>query len=158
MVMMFGIYTLVDGLVALGTGLSRTKDSPRWWVFFVEGLISISAAVVALIWPELTAFIMVLLIAGWAVFTGILEISAAIRLRHEINNEWLLALGGMVSIVLGVLLFIQSVASGIAIIWTVAAYAMIFGVLLIACAWLPSQESKCVGQPPGTSLGIRSEH
>jgi uncharacterized membrane protein HdeD (DUF308 family) len=88
--------------------------------------------VVALTWPEVTAFIMVLLIAGWVVFTGILEIVAAIRLRHEINNERLLALGGMVCIVLGVLLFIQPVAGGIAIIWTVAAYAVIFGVLLIA--------------------------
>ena len=49
LVLMFGIYTLVDGLVAIGTGLSRTKDSPRWWAFLVEGLISIAAAVVALI-------------------------------------------------------------------------------------------------------------
>jgi uncharacterized membrane protein HdeD (DUF308 family) len=132
LVLMFGIYTLVDGVVAIGTGLSRTKDSPRWWAFLVEGLISIGAAAVALIWPELTAFFMVLLIAGWAVLTGILEIVAAIRLRHEINNEWLLALGGIVSVGLGVLLFLQPVAGGIAIIWTVAAYAVIFGVLLIA--------------------------
>ena len=132
LVLMFGIYTLVDGLATVGTGLSRTKDSPRWWAFLVEGLISIAAAVVVLIWPELTAFIMVLLIAGWAVLTGILEIIAAIRLRHEINNEWLLALGGSVSIALGFLLFLRPVAGGLAIIWTVAAYAVIFGVLLIA--------------------------
>ena len=98
LVLMFGIYTLIDGLVAIGTGLSRAKDSPRSWAFFVEGLISIAAAVVALIWPQLTGLIMVLVIATWAVLTGILEIVAAIRLRHEINNEWLLALGGIISI------------------------------------------------------------
>ena len=129
---MIGIYRLVDGLVAIGTGLSRTKDSPRWWAVLVEGPISIAAAVVALIWPQLTGLIMVLVIATWAVLTGILEIVAAIRLRHEINNEWLLALGGIVSIALGFLLFLRPVAGGIAIIWTVAAYAVIFGVLLIA--------------------------
>jgi uncharacterized membrane protein HdeD (DUF308 family) len=151
MVMMLSIYTLVDGLVALGTSLSRTKDSPRWWAFFVEGLISIGSAVVALIWLELTAFIMVLFIAGWAVFTGILEIVIAICLRHEINNEWLLALGGMVSSVLGVLLFIQPVAGGIAIFWTVAAYAMIFGVLLIALgSRLKNQNA------PGSRQALRS--
>jgi len=122
LVLMIGIYRLVDGLVAIGTGLSRTKDSPRWWAFLVEGPISIAAAVVALIWPQLTGLIMVLVIATWAVLTGILEIVAAIRLRHEINNEWLLALGGPVSIVLGVLLFLKPVAGGIAIIWTIAAY------------------------------------
>jgi len=132
LIMMFGIYTLVDGLVAVGTGLSRAKDSPRWWAFLVEGLVSIVAAVVALIWPQLTALIMVLVIAVWAVLTGILEIIAAVRLRHEINNEWLLALGGILSIALGVFLFLRPIAAGIAIIWTVASYAVIFGVLLIA--------------------------
>jgi uncharacterized membrane protein HdeD (DUF308 family) len=132
LIMMFGIYALMDGLVAVGTGLSRAKDSPRWWAFLIEGLISIAAAVVALIWPQLTGLIMVLVIAGWAVLTGILEIIAAIRLRHEISNEWLLALGGLVSIALGVLLFLRPVVGGIAIIWTIAAYAVIFGVLLIA--------------------------
>ena len=126
-------------------------DSPRWCAFFVEGLISIGAAVVALIWLELTAFIMVLLIAGWAVFTGILEFVAAIRLRHEINNEWLLALGGMVCIVLGVLLFIQPVAGGIAIIWTVAAYAMSFGVLLIALGFRLKNQNA-----PGSRQALRS--
>lgn len=132
LIMMFGVYTLADGLVALGTGLSRTNGSPRWWTVLLEGVLSLAAAVVALLWPEIIALIMVFVIAGWAVLTGILEIVAAIRLRAEIKNEWLLALGGLVSIALGVFLFFQPVTGGIAIIWTLAAYAMIFGVLLIA--------------------------
>ena len=132
LVFMLGIYTSVDGLVAIGTGLSRAKESPRWWAFFLKGLINIGAAILALIWPQLVGLIMVFVIAGGVVLTGILEIIAAIRLRHEINNEWLLALGGIVSIALGIFLFLRPVAGGIAIIWTVAAYAVIFGVLLIA--------------------------
>jgi uncharacterized membrane protein HdeD (DUF308 family) len=132
LVWIFGIYVLADGLVSIGTGLSRTKDSPRWWVFILEGLVSIVAGGIALIWPQIATLAIVLLMAGWAFLTGILEIVAAIRLRHEINNEWLLALGGIISIVLGVFLFLQPFAGGIAIIWTVAAYAIIFGLLLIA--------------------------
>jgi uncharacterized membrane protein HdeD (DUF308 family) len=151
LVFMFGIYTLVDGLVAVGTGLSRAKDSPRWWAFLVEGLVSIGAAVVALIWPQLTGLIMVLVIATWAVLTGILEIVAAIRLRYEINNEWLLALGGIVSIALGVLLFLRPVAGGIAIIWTIAAYAVIFGVLLIALGFRLKNQNV-----PGDRQALRS--
>lgn len=131
LVWMFGIYALADGLVAIGTGLARTKGSSRWWVFLLEGLVNIIAGVIALIWPGLAAIVIVLLIAGWAILTGILEIVAAIRLRNEISNEWFLALGGGVSIVLGVVLFLQPAAGGIALIWTVAAYAVIFGVLLI---------------------------
>lgn len=132
LVWIFGVYALVDGLVSVGTGLSRAKASSRWWVFLLEGLVSIVAAAIAFIWPGLATLSIVLLIAGWAVLTGILEILAAIRLRHEINNEWLLALGGVISIALGVFLFFQPFAGGVAIIWTIAAYAIIFGVLLIA--------------------------
>ncbi len=131
LIVMFGIYAIVDGLVAIITGLSRTKDSPRWWTFLLEGLISIGAGVVALIWPGLTSLVLVYMIASWAVITGILEIVAAIRLRNEITNEWMLGVGGLVSIALGVLLFLRPVAGGLAIIWTIAAYALIFGVLLV---------------------------
>jgi uncharacterized membrane protein HdeD (DUF308 family) len=131
LVVMFGVYAIVDGLVAAWTGLSRTKDSPRWWTFLLEGLISVGAGVIALLWPELATLVLIYMIASWAVITGILEIVAAIRLRNEITNEWILGLGGVVSIALGVLLFVQPLAGGLAIIWTVAAYAVIFGVLLV---------------------------
>jgi len=131
LIVLFGIYAIVDGLVAVGTGLARTKDSPRWWTFLLEGLISIGAGVIALIWPGLTGLILVYMIASWAVITGIFEIAAAIRLRNEITNEWVLALGGMISVALGLLLFFQPAAGGLAIIWTIAGYALIFGVLLV---------------------------
>ena len=131
LILLFGVYAIVDGVVAIWTGISRTKETPRWWVFLVEGLIDIVAGIVALIWPGLTSLVLIYMIASWAVITGILEIVAAIRLRNEISNEWLLGLGGLVSIVLGVLLFLRPVAGGLAIIWTIGAYALIFGVLLV---------------------------
>lgn len=131
LIVLFGIYAIMDGLAAVGTGLSHTKDSSRWWVFLVEGLISIAAGAVALIWPGLTSLVLIYMIASWAVITGILEIAAAIRLRNEITNEWMLGLGGLISIALGVLLFLRPAAGGLAIVWTIAAYALIFGVLLV---------------------------
>jgi len=151
LVFMFGIYTLVGGLAAVGTGLSRAKDSSRWWTSLLKGMISISAAVIALIWPQLTGLIMVLVITGGAVLTGVLEIIAAIHLRHEINNEWLLAVGGIVSIALGVFLFLQPVAGGIAILWTVAAFVVIFGVLLIALGFRLKNQNM-----PGDRQALRS--
>jgi uncharacterized membrane protein HdeD (DUF308 family) len=131
LIVMFGVYAIVDGLVTVFTGMSRTKDSPRWWVFLLEGVLTIGAGVVALIWPGLTALVLIYMIASWAVITGILEIAAAVRLRDEISNEWVLGLGGFVSMVLGILLFVQPAAGGIAIIWIIAGYALIFGVLLV---------------------------
>lgn len=131
LVILFGVYAIVDGVVAIITGVMRTKDTPRWWIFLVEGLVDIGAGVIALVLPELATLVLIYMIASWAVITGILEIVAAIRLRNEITNEWMLGLGGLVSIALGVLLFLQPVAGSIAIIWTIAAYALIFGILLV---------------------------
>ena len=131
LIVMFGVYAIVDGIIAIVSGLSRTKESARWWTFLVEGLLGIGAGVVALVWPGLTSLVLIYMIASWAIITGILEIVAAIRLRNEITNEWVLGLGGLVSIGLGVLLFFEPVAGGLAIIWTIAAYALIFGVLLV---------------------------
>ncbi len=131
LVIIFGVYAIIDGVTAIVTGLMRTRESPRWWVFLLEGLIDIAAGVIALILPELTTLILIYMIASWAVITGILEIVAAIRLRNEITNEWMLGLAGLVSIALGVLLFFQPAAGGLAIVWTIAAYALIFGILLV---------------------------
>ena len=131
LVFLFGIYAIADGLIAIWTGFSRTRESPRWWTFLLEGLLSIGAGVVALVWPDLATLVLIYMIASWAVFTGILEIIAAIRLRHEITNEWFLALGGVLSIGLGILLFLQPAAGSLAIIWMIAGYALVFGILLV---------------------------
>ena len=131
LIIMFGVYAIVDGIIAIVTGFSRTRASSRWWVFLLEGLLGIAAGIVALIWPSLASLVLIYMIASWAVITGILEIAAAIRLRNEITNEWMLGLGGLISIILGVVLFFEPVAGGLAIIWTIGAYALIFGVLLL---------------------------
>jgi uncharacterized membrane protein HdeD (DUF308 family) len=131
LIVLFGVYAIVDGLIAIWTGFSRARETPRWWMFLLEGLLNIAAGLVALIWPDLTTLVLIYIIASWAVFTGILEILAAIRLRNEITNEWFLALGGVLSIGLGILLFLQPVAGSLAIIWMIAGYALVFGILLV---------------------------
>jgi uncharacterized membrane protein HdeD (DUF308 family) len=131
LVLLFGVYAVIDGVIAVATGLRHTKDSSRWWIFLLEGLVSIGAGVIAFLRPGLTAYVLLLLIAAWAIVTGVLEIVAAIRLRREITNEWLLAFGGLLSIVLGVVLFLQPVAGGLALIWMIGTYAILFGIVLI---------------------------
>ena len=131
LIIMFGVYAIFDDLVAIWTGLSRTKESSRWWTFLLEGLLGIGAGIAALVWPGLATLVFIYLIASWAVITGILEILAAIRLRHEITNEWFLALGGVLSIGLGILLFLQPAAGSLAIVWMIAGYALVFGILLV---------------------------
>ena len=131
LVLMFGVYALADGVVAVATGLTHVKDTSRWWVFLLEGLIGIGAGIAALVWPGAVAVALIALIAAWAVLTGAFEIVAAIRLRREIDNEWFLLLGGLLSIGFGTLLVLQPAAGGLALVWVIGYYALAFGILLI---------------------------
>jgi uncharacterized membrane protein HdeD (DUF308 family) len=161
LVIMFGAYAMVDGVIAIVAGLQQTKDSPRWWVFLLEGLVSVGAGVVAFMWPGLTAYILLIVIAAWAVVTGVLEIAAAIRLRREITNEWMLGLGGLLSVALGVMLFMRPVIGGLALVWTIGAYAVIFGVLLISLGFrlrtasAPAKPARKAKAPMRTSTSTR---
>jgi len=132
LVLMFGVYAIVDGAFAMLSGVVRSRYSSRWWVFVLEGIISVAAGTIALMRPGWAAVALVLVIAFWAVLTGILEIAAAIRLRREITNEWLLGFSGFVSMLLGILLFFQPVTGGLVVTLMIGAYALIFGVLLVA--------------------------
>ena len=129
LVLFFGAYALWDGIFAL-IGAFRT-DSDRRWALVVEGLVGIAAGVVAFIWTGAATLAMLYVIAAWAVVTGVMEIVAAIRLREEIQGEWLLLLGGLLSVVFGVLIAIFPLAGLLAVTWMIAAYAIIFGVLLV---------------------------
>ncbi|HEX5809067.1 MAG TPA: HdeD family acid-resistance protein [Anaerolineales bacterium] len=131
LILLFGVYAVVDGVFAMLSGVISSKYSPRWWVFLLEGIVSVAAGVIALLRPDLAGTVLILLIAAWAVVTGILEIAAAIRLRREITNEWMLGFGGFVSIVLGVVLFLQPTAGGLIITLMIGVYALIFGILLV---------------------------
>lgn len=131
LVLMFGIYAIADGVFAMLTGVISSKYSPRWWVFLLEGVVSLAAGVIAILRPGLAGFVLIVVIAIWAILTGILEIAAAVRLRREITNEWMLAFAGFVSIVLGVLLFFQPATGGLVITLMIGAYALIFGIMLV---------------------------
>jgi len=135
LVFLFGIYALINGILALAHALSAPKGYPRFGAMIFTGLISIAAGVLAFIWPGLTALSLVLLIAAWAIVSGIFEIATAIRLRRVIQHEWLLALGGVLSIVLGVVISLQPDAGALALLWWIGGFAIVFGVLLVALAF-----------------------
>lgn len=131
LILLFGVYAMLDGIFAMMTGLIGSKFSPRWWMFLLEGMINVAAGVIALMRPDLASVVLVLVIAVWAILTGILEIVAAIRLRREITNEWMLGFGGFVSFALGVLLFFQPATGSVIITLMIGLYALVFGILLV---------------------------
>ncbi|MGH2351177.1 MAG: HdeD family acid-resistance protein [Chloroflexota bacterium] len=131
LVLLFGAYALVDGIFAL-IGAVRAGSGQNRSPLVLEGIAGVAAGVLTFIWPGITALVLLYLIATWAIVTGVLEVWAAIRLREEISNEWLLGLGGVASILFGILLVIFPGAGALTVVWLIAAYAVVFGVLLIA--------------------------
>lgn len=131
LVFIFGAYALVDGAFAIAAGI-RGREQRRWWLLLIEGILSVIAGVLAYIWPGITALILLGLIAGWALFTGVMEIVAAVQMRKYISGEWLLALSGIASVLFGVLLLLNPGAGALAVVWIIGAYAIIFGGLLLA--------------------------
>src|SRR5207248_11131848 len=103
LVFVWGAYAIVDGAFALYLAYLAGRQQRRWWPYLLEGLVGIGAGAVAFASPGLTALTLLLLIAGWAIVSGVFEIIAAIDPRKQIDNEWLLGLAGVFSIVFGIL-------------------------------------------------------
>lgn len=135
LVLLFGAYAIVDGVFNIIAAVRRRPGARTWWVLSVEGIIGIAAGVVAFAWPGLTALTLVYVIAAWAIVTGVLEIIEAVRLRQEITGEWWLVLSGIVSILFGGFLVAAPGAGALALVWWIGAYAVVFGVLLLALAF-----------------------
>ena len=131
LVLLFGAYALVDGVLAFAAAFSGSTNAP-WWVLVIEGLAGVLAAGAAFFVPGITAVILLLVIAFRAIIGGVLEIAAAIRLRKEIEGEFWLALAGAGSILFGVVLLARPALGALAVIWMIGVYAVIFGGLLIA--------------------------
>jgi uncharacterized membrane protein HdeD (DUF308 family) len=100
-VVVFAVYALLDGIANLVTGFLRSRTHQRAWPFFVHGLVGVAAAALALFYPVLTAFTLVLFVAAWAIVTGAMQIAGAVRFRHAMTGEWLLALSGALSMAFG---------------------------------------------------------
>jgi uncharacterized membrane protein HdeD (DUF308 family) len=135
LVMVFGAYALTDGVLGVWTAITGRKEHEDWWVLLLWGLIGIGVGILTFLAPGITALALLFYIAIWAITTGVLEIVTAIRLRKEIAGEWRLILGGLVSVVFGVLLMAQPGAGALTLLWLIATYAVIFGVLLVILAF-----------------------
>ena len=135
LVLLFGAYSMADGILGAWTAVAGRKEHEHWWVLLLEGLVGIGVGVLTLFAPGVTALALLFYIAIWAVTTGVLEIVAAIRLRKEIEGEWLLVLGGLASVAFGVLLMARPGAGALAVLWIIAAYAVVFGAILVVLAF-----------------------
>ena len=135
LILLFGAYALVDGVFSIVGVFGGTRAGTPRWLLLVEGVVGVLAGLIAFISPGLTALALLYLIAAWAIITGGLQIGTAIRLRQEIEGEWALILGGIASVLFGLILAVLPAVGILSLVWLIGAYAVAFGVLLLITAF-----------------------
>ena len=151
LVLLFSAYMLVDGVFGIYSGIKAARSGDRWGLLILEGIVDIAAGLIAFIWPAITAVAFVLIIAIWALVSGALMLVSAFRLNIE-HGRWWLALGGVASIIFGVVLIIAPVVGAAVLTWWLGAYALVFGVVLIVLAFqLRSKHQEHARKAPATA-------
>ncbi|HKX27962.1 MAG TPA: HdeD family acid-resistance protein [Blastocatellia bacterium] len=135
LVALFGAYALIDGILAIVAAVRNAGRERHWVALLLEGIFGVAAGVLTFIWPGLTALGLVYLIAVWAIVTGMLEIVAAVKLRRELQGEWVMMLLGVLSIAFGLLIAIFPLAGALSLVLVIGAYAIAFGILLLVLAF-----------------------
>ncbi|HET6970993.1 MAG TPA: DUF308 domain-containing protein [Phenylobacterium sp.] len=134
LVFLYGLYALGDGVAALVAAFTSAKGSQRLW-YVLGGVVSLAAGMIAFARPDLTGVTLVILIGAWSIVRGVTEIAAGIALRRIIANEWLLILGGVISILFGLALCAMPAAGALGLLWWIASWAILFGAILTAWAF-----------------------
>lgn len=148
--LIFAAYAFVDGIFSMVAGIRGAQAGERWGALVFRGVTGILVGVIFLLLPLIAtvtyAYLSVIMLAVWSVIAGAFEIAAAIRLRKEIEGEWLLGLSGAISVLLGlaILVFVipRPAATILTAAWLIAIYAFIVGTVLVMEAfWLKGKAS-----------------
>jgi uncharacterized membrane protein HdeD (DUF308 family) len=134
LVLFFGFYSLLNGVLAFFSALFANPDAENRWMLLGGALLSIAIGLLTLWAPGLTALVLLFYIAVWAISTGVLEVAAAFRLRKEIQGEWMLALAGVLSIAFGLFLLARPAAGAMAVLSVLGIFAIVIGALYVLLA------------------------
>jgi uncharacterized membrane protein HdeD (DUF308 family) len=131
LVLFFGAWVLIDGIFRVVGAIGHRASDPDWGWHIVIGIVGIIVGLLTFHAPQITALALIIYIAAWALMVGATEIAFAIKLRREIKGEWFLILMGLASIIFAILLLWNPIAGAAAVIWLIAWYAVILGILAI---------------------------
>ena len=135
LIFVWGFYALFDGITALALGFRHRRTS-HWGWHVLQGLVSVAAGIVALVWPGPTVLALVLIIGVWSIVLGVTEIAEAFSARKSGSSSWgwLLA-GGIIAILFGIALIFSPGAGALALLWIIGWFSLVFGVVFIVWAF-----------------------
>ncbi|MGE0223972.1 MAG: HdeD family acid-resistance protein, partial [Acetobacteraceae bacterium] len=144
----FAAYLLVDGIFAIFAAIRAANKHERWGWLLGEGVINLVMGLIAAAFPGAAVLAFVIVTAIWALLSGGMMLAAAFRL-HLSHGRWWLVLGGVASLIFGVLLLLAPMFGALVLTWWLGAYAIIFGVALLVLAfrlksnrdWTPTSQT-----------------
>lgn len=145
LVIFFGAYAIVSGVSELFAGFRHNAQSRAWLIF--AGIIGVLAGIVAFVWPGITSLALLYVIAFWAIFTGVSEIVAGIQFRKVIDNEWMFIVGGVLSVIFGILLLIWPGAGMLSLVWLIGIFAILYGIAMIVLSLRVKNFTPWAGMP-----------
>jgi uncharacterized membrane protein HdeD (DUF308 family) len=131
----FSAFALANGILSISKAVDSWDEKDDRWLFVLEGILGIGIAIITLFAPKVTAVTLLFYIATWTLAMGVMEIVIAIRLRKEIEGEFWLFLAGLVSVVFAVLLLVFPGRGILGLVWLLATYAVVLGILLVILAF-----------------------
>ncbi|MHA6847850.1 HdeD family acid-resistance protein [Ralstonia syzygii] len=134
LILVFGAYALVEGVLLLVTALGNHRAAPDRWPLLLQGLLGVAVGALTLFSPAVTALALLFYIAAWLLAHGVLQIIVAVRLREELTGEWWLIAAGAISVLLAIWLLWQPQAGVLAVLWWIGAWALVWGVALVGAA------------------------
>lgn len=134
LVLIFAAYAIADGIFAIVSAVRAIRKNERWGLLAFQGALSIFAGVVAALWPAITVLAFVILVAAWALVSGLLMTAAGLQLNKDDGGWWLL-LGGIASFFLGTALLLAPLVGAVVLTWWIGAYALVFGIALLVLAF-----------------------
>ncbi|MDQ4138985.1 MAG: HdeD family acid-resistance protein [Bacteroidota bacterium] len=134
LITLFGVFALMEGAFLIISGIRYRRQQERWWVLILQGIISMGAGILAFTEPLATAIALLYLVASWAIISGVLEIVVAIRLRKEMEGEWMLILDGVITVLFGLAMVLVPAAGLLVWIWMIGGFKLASGILLLILA------------------------
>jgi uncharacterized membrane protein HdeD (DUF308 family) len=135
LVLLFGVFAFIHGVLALAAPFTAGRWETRWWPILLQGVLGIAVGIITVFLPGATALGLLFAIGVWSIAIGITEIATAISMRREIENEWLMAIGGVLAIVFGLYVLVFPGAGALTLVWLIGSFAIVWGVFAIGTAW-----------------------
>ena len=144
LVVVFAAFSFVDGVFGIIMSVRGARKGERWVWLLLSGILGIVASAVAILWPGITVLAFVILVAAWALVSGTFMLISAFRLKIDHGRVWLV-IGGIASIVFGILLVISPFIGALVLTFWTGAHALVLGATLLVLAY--KLRSHRTGQP-----------